>query len=77
MRGAELEEYYRQYIRCLNERRLDEMPAFYHDELLYNGRLMSRAEWQATAIEATFDAMPDFAGTSRGLSSTEGRSRSG
>jgi predicted ester cyclase len=60
MTEAELEAHYRRYIQCLNERRLDEMHLFYHDELLYNGARMTRAQWRAQAIEATFAAMPDF-----------------
>ena len=55
-----LEAIYRDYIRCLNERRLDEMPTFYPDELTHNGERMTRARWRAEAIEATFEAMPDF-----------------
>lgn len=60
MSPAELEAHYRRYIQCLNERRLDVMSEFYHDELLYNGEPMTRARWQAQAIEACFEAMPDL-----------------
>ena len=60
MTPGELEAHYRDYISCLNERRLDRMNEFYADELLYNGRRLTRAQWLAQAIDATFDAMPDF-----------------
>ncbi len=55
-----LEEHYRRYIACLNQRRLDEAEAFYADDLLYNGRRISRAEWRRTAIEDSIVAMPDL-----------------
>lgn len=60
MTRDELEAHYRRYVACLNARRLDEAEAFYADDLLYNGRWISRAEWRRTAIEDSFDAMPDL-----------------
>lgn len=60
MTRDELEAHYRRYIACLNERRLDDAEAFYADELLYNGKRISRAEWRRTAIEDSFEAMPDL-----------------
>lgn len=56
----ELEAHYRRYIEALNQRRLDEAESFYVDELLYNGKRTSRAEWRRTAIEDSFSAMPDL-----------------
>ena len=60
MANTALETRYRRYIDCLNERRLDEAGSFYADRLLYNGKVVSRDEWRRTAIEDSFDAMPDL-----------------
>lgn len=60
MTRDELDAHYRRYIAALNERRLDDAESFYADELLYNGERISRAEWRRTAIEDSFDAMPDL-----------------
>lgn len=60
MTRDELEAHYRRYIACLNERRIDEAAAFYADRLLYNGKHISRDEWRRTAIEDSFDALPDL-----------------
>lgn len=56
----ELDTHYRRYIAALNERRLDDAEGFYADELLYNGERISRAMWRRTAIEDSFEAMPDL-----------------
>lgn len=60
MNRDELDAHYRRYIAALNERRLDEAETFYADTLLYNGARISRAEWRRTAIDDSFDAMPDL-----------------
>lgn len=60
MTVEQLEVNYRRYIACLNERHLDLAEAFYADELLYNGRRITRAAWRRTAIEDTLAAMPDL-----------------
>jgi predicted ester cyclase len=60
MTSDELDTHYRDYISCLNDRRLDRMREFYADELLYNGQRLTRSAWLAQAIEASFEAMPDL-----------------
>ena len=60
MTRDDLDAHYRCYIDCLNGRQLDRMNRFYADELLYNGRRMSRSEWLEVAIKASFDAIPDL-----------------
>lgn len=60
MTRDELDVHYRAYIASLNERRIDDAAEFYCDELLYNGKPMSRAEWRQTAIEDSLTAMPDL-----------------
>ncbi len=60
MMREQLDAYYRRYIACLNERRLDEAALFYAEELNYNGEMMSRDRWRRTAIEESLAAIPDF-----------------
>src|SRR3954471_19890100 len=57
MTRGELEAHYRDYISCLNERRLDRMDEFYADELLYNGRRLTRTQWRAQALHPTLDPL--------------------
>jgi predicted ester cyclase len=57
-----LESVYRSYLAALNERRLDDLPGFVHDELTYNGAPMSRVQYRdllATDIEAVPDLFYD------------------
>lgn len=42
-----LEAVYRDYLTALDERRFDELGQFVHDELTYNERPMTRAEYAA------------------------------
>ena len=43
---ADLEERYRAYLTCLNERRFADLGAFAHDPVVHNGRTLSVAEFQ-------------------------------
>jgi predicted ester cyclase len=41
-----VEDRYRRYLACLNERRLDDLPEFVHDPVLHNGRTLKITEFQ-------------------------------
>jgi steroid delta-isomerase-like uncharacterized protein len=41
-----LEAIYRDYLAALNERRLDDLVRFVHDELTYNDKPMTRRDYQ-------------------------------
>jgi predicted ester cyclase len=57
--NADLESRYRAYLAALDERRLDDLVHYVHDELTYNGELMTRAQYQAL-IAADIAATPDL-----------------
>ena len=63
MTRDELETRYRRYIDCLNERRHDDAEAFYCEELLYNEKHISSAEWRKKAIEDSLPPCPTSNGT--------------
>lgn len=42
----DLEDSYRGYLTCLNERRLGDLPAFVHDPVTHNDRTLSISEFQ-------------------------------
>lgn len=42
-----LEEVYGRYLTALNDRRLGDLDQFVHDEVTYNDRVMSRAQYAA------------------------------
>ena len=46
MLDPDLDLHYRNYLTSLNERQLDRLVEFVHDEVIYNGRPMSRADYQ-------------------------------
>jgi predicted ester cyclase len=50
---------YRRYLRCLNERRWDDLRDFVHDELSYNSTPMSLGDY-AAARQAETRAIPDL-----------------
>ncbi|WP_250008053.1 ester cyclase [Actinoplanes sp. M2I2] len=54
-----LEDTYRDYLRALNDRRLDDLVSFVHDQLTYNDRPMSRDQY-AASIASDVDAAPDL-----------------
>jgi predicted ester cyclase len=47
MTDRELEDRYRGYLTCLNERRFDDLPQCVHDPVVHNDRTLSMAEFQA------------------------------
>jgi predicted ester cyclase len=59
MTEAEFEAHYRRYISCLNNRRLDELDEFLHEELTYNGEPETRADYRAR-IAGDVAAIPDL-----------------
>jgi steroid delta-isomerase-like uncharacterized protein len=54
-----LETTYREYLAALNERRLDDLDRFVHDELTYNGEPMTRADYRAL-LAGDVEAIPDL-----------------
>lgn len=46
MAGLDLEDQYRGYLACLNERRFDDLPTFVHNPVTHNDRTLSIAEFQ-------------------------------
>jgi len=59
MTNAELEGRYRAYLGALNERRLDDLVHYVQDELSYNGKAMTRRQYQGM-IAADIAAIPDL-----------------
>jgi predicted ester cyclase len=59
MTEANNESQYRRYIGCLNDRRLADLGAFVQEELTYNGRPMTRLDYQ-NLIAGDIAAIPDL-----------------
>ncbi len=59
MTEAEFEAHYRRYISYLNDRRLDELDEFLHEELTYNGEPETRADYRER-IAGDVAAIPDL-----------------
>ena len=59
MANADLETRYRAYLDVLNERRLDDLVHYVHDELSYNGETMTRGQYQ-DLLAADVTAIPDL-----------------
>jgi steroid delta-isomerase-like uncharacterized protein len=59
MTNAELENIYRAYLDALNERRLDDLVHYVHDELTYNGDTLTRHQYREL-IAADIAAIPDL-----------------
>jgi steroid delta-isomerase-like uncharacterized protein len=57
--AAALENRYRAYLNALNERRLDDLAEFVHDELTYNGEPLTRGQYR-DLISADIAAVPDL-----------------
>ncbi|MHC1561076.1 ester cyclase [Actinomycetospora sp. C-140] len=55
-----LDETYRAYLACLNERRFEALDAFVHDTLLYNDAPMTRADYRDLLV-GDVAAIPDLA----------------
>src|ERR1017187_5109809 len=60
MNTTELDQHYRRYLECLNQRQVGQLDQFVHETIQYNGAPMSRDDWKAGPILATVEAMPDF-----------------
>jgi hypothetical protein len=56
---VELEAHYLCYISCLNDRRLEGLDEFVHDELTYNGEPETRGDYR-TRIAKDVAAIPDL-----------------
>ncbi|MGK5685283.1 ester cyclase [Actinoplanes sp. URMC 104] len=59
MTSPALEHTYRSYLQALNDRRLDDLVHFVHDELTYNGEPMTRADYR-DLLAADAAAIPDL-----------------
>jgi predicted ester cyclase len=57
--AAALEDRYRAYLGALNDRRLDDLVDFVHDDLTYNGEPMTRGQYR-DLIAADLAAVPDL-----------------
>ena len=56
---TDLRTLYGEYIDALNDRRLSDIERFAHEQLTFNGKPVSRADYIAT-IAAHLDCVPDF-----------------
>ena len=59
MTKAEFETHYGRYISYINNRRLDELDEFVHEELTYNGEPETRADYRAR-IAGDVATIPDL-----------------
>ncbi len=59
MNDADLEVHYRRYLDCLNDRRIDELDEFVHEDLVYNGEPETRADYRDRIAES-IAAIPDL-----------------
>ena len=59
MTNAVLEASYRAYLTVLNDRRLDDLVRYVHDELVYNGETMTRRQYR-DLIAGDIAAAPDL-----------------
>jgi steroid delta-isomerase-like uncharacterized protein len=59
MLDPDLDVHYRRYLASLNERRLDRLVEFVHDEITYNDVPMSRADYR-DLIARHIAAVPDM-----------------
>ena len=66
----DLEEFYRRYLACCNERRLSDLSEYIHDEIRFNGQQTSRADY-AAAIASNIAVVPDFRLTIEDLATSE------
>jgi predicted ester cyclase len=59
MTNAELETRYREYLDALNQRRLDDLVHYVHDQLTYNGKSLTRQQYR-DMIATDIAAIPDL-----------------
>ena len=60
----DLEDLYRRYLACCNERRFANMAEYVHDEIRFNGQPTSLADYVAS-IASNIEAVPTTTGRSR------------
>lgn len=53
------DQIYRAYITCLNNRDLDNLGHFVHDDVYYNGNQVGRSGYRKM-LEKNFDEIPDL-----------------
>jgi predicted ester cyclase len=59
MTDPDLEDRYRGYLTCLNERHFEDLPRYVHDPVVHNDRTLNIAEFQALLrLDAT--EIPDL-----------------
>jgi predicted ester cyclase len=56
---GQLEQVYRAYISALNDRRLDDLDTFVHDELVYNDKTITRQQYTRMIADAVHN-IPDL-----------------
>ena len=56
---ADLEDIWRRYLACCNDRRLDDLGAFVHDPIRFNDAVVPLADY-ARAIASNIEAVPDL-----------------
>jgi predicted ester cyclase len=59
MDDGDLEKTYRSYIAVLNDRRLDDLDDFVHDQVIYNGERWSRDKYRSLLADDT-RTIPDL-----------------
>lgn len=67
---TDLESHYSTYLHALNERRLDDLVHYVQDEPQYNGRAMTRLEYQEM-IASDIAATPDLFFDARNIVTNE------
>ena len=65
----DLQDFYRRYLACCNERRFAEIADYVHDEIRFNGQTTSRADYVAS-IASNVEAVPDYHWTIEDIATT-------
>ena len=66
---SDLQDLYRRYLACCNERRLGDLAEYVHDEIRFNGQPTSRADY-AASIASNIEAVPDYHWTIEDIATT-------
>ena len=64
-----LEDLYRGYLACCNERRFGDLAKYVHDELRFNGEITSLAKYVAS-IASNVEAVPNYHWTIEDIATT-------
>lgn len=59
MNTGELADRYRDYLRCLNDRRWDELDDFVAEDVVYNQRALGLDDYRGM-LQSNVDAIPDL-----------------